>query len=215
MEHLKHPECHHEWNCKCKWLEARKKNATYPLEVLKNGEWTDVGNLKIFRSVFVSSPIALIPPHSYNKCDNHSKQSLEWLYTVQKHYTELGHDIDIQHARSEDGEKVVLYCTSKNVIRYKLDGYFEIDDKKYACKFYGCNWHGCPKCYIRDREMTVNNGKSLALRYKETLLKQKRLKELGYVLISKWSCEFKLDLLQNPMLQEFVKNLNIIDPIDI
>ena len=213
-EHLKNSDCFHEWNCKCQWLEARKKNATSPLEVLINGEWMDVCNIKVFKSVFVKLPIALIPPHGYNKSDNHSKQSLEWLYTVQKHYQEIGHDITTQHACSEQGEKVVLYYTSKNVIRYKLDGYFEINNTKYTCEFYGCNWHGCPKCYIRDREVTVNNGKSLALRYKETLLKQKRLKELGYVLLSKWSCEFKIDLIQDPVLNDYVNNLNIIDSID-
>ena len=101
------------------------------------------------------------------------------------------------------------------MIRYKLDGFFEKDGTKYACEFYGCNWHGCPKCYIRDREITMNNGKSLNLRYKETLLKQKRLKELGYVLLTKWSCQFKIDLIQSPTLHDFVKKLNILDPIDI
>ena len=55
----------------------------------------------------------------------------------------------------------------------------------------------------------------MALRYKETLLKEKRLKELGYVLLSKWSCEFKIDLIQDPILNDYVNNLNIIDSIDI
>ena len=58
-------------------VRSKEKNATSPLEVLINGEWTDVSSIKVFKSVFVSSPITLIPPHGYNKSDNHSKQSLE------------------------------------------------------------------------------------------------------------------------------------------
>ena len=85
---------------------------------------------------------------------------------------------------------------------------------KYACEFYGCNWHGCPKCYIRDRESIGMNGKSISLRYKETLIKEQRLKELGFKLITKWSCDFKLDLVQDSSLNSFVENLNIAEPIN-
>ena len=214
-EHLANPECLHEWNCNCTWLQGRKKNAVSPLEVLIDGVWTDASSLDIKKSVFLSSPIALIPPHGYNKEDNHSKQSLEWLSLVEKIYEEKGHNIQIQHARSAEGEKNVYYRTSKSVICYKLDGYFELGNEKYACEFYGCNWHGCPKCYIRDRHAIVNNGKSLALRYNETMLKEKRLKEMGFTLITKWSCEFKIDLVQKPQWKNYIKHLNIVDSIDL
>ena len=91
----------------------------------------------------------------------------------------------------------------------------KIDQKKYACKFYGCNWHGCPKCYIRDRDIILNNGKSLAQRYRETILKAERLKELGFELLTKWSCEFKIDLYQNLDLKDYVSKLKIADPLNI
>ena len=31
-EHLKNTDCFHEWNCKCQWLEARKKMLHLPLK---------------------------------------------------------------------------------------------------------------------------------------------------------------------------------------
>ena len=215
QEHLKNNQCHHEWNCHCNWLEGRKINASAPLEILIDGEWKNSDNFNIKKTAFVSSPIALIPPHGYNNFDNHSKQSLQWLAIIERNYINQGNAIEIQHARSQKGEKVVVYNTGKNLVRYKLDGYFELNGKQYACEFYGCNWHGCPKCYIRDRETTANNGKSLAQRYRETLLKEKRLKELGYELLTKWSCEFKIMLIKNSTLKEYVDNLKIMDPLNI
>ena len=216
QEHNKNSNCHHESHCSCKWLEARKINAKSPIEILVNGIWTPSNEIPIKKAVFVSSPIALIPHHGYNKPDNHSFQSLQWLALLENKYNTFGHNIKIQHARSPQGEKVVHYNTNKGkVIQYKLDGYFEVDNQKYACEFNGCNWHGCPRCYIRDREITVNNGKSLGQRYRETLLKEKRLKELGFKVLSKWSCEFKSDLIQNPDCQKFLNEINIVEPLNI
>ena len=214
-EHNKNKSCNHEWNCKCSWLEGRKINASSPFEVLVDGIWVNVNNLSVKKTKFVSSPIALIPPHGYNNIDNHSKQSLEWLSVVEKNYEERGVKIKIQHARTLEGEKIVIYNTGKNLVKYKLDGFFQIGQQKYACEFYGCNWHGCPRCFIRNRDNIMNKGKSMAQRYKETLLKEKRLKEMGYELHTKWSCEFSTDLFQNPNLRQYVNDLNIIEPLNI
>ena len=214
-EHLKNKECHHEWNCQCAWLEGRKINACSPLEVLVEGSWQSVDNIIVKKTKFVSSPVALIPPNGYNNADNHSKESLEWLSVVEKSYNDRGYRIKIQHARTLMGEKVVYYNMGKNLIKYKLDGFFEIGKQKFACEFYGYNWHGCPRCYIRHRDSTINKGKSMSQRYKETLLKEKRLKEMGYDLLTKWSCKFKTDLFQKPDLKEYVKNLNIVESIKI
>ena len=75
-----------------------------------------------------------------------SVESLQWLLTLEKRSKDKGTIINIQHARN-GREKVVNYTGRNNLIRYKLDGYFEKDDVKYACEFNGCNWHGCPKCF--------------------------------------------------------------------
>ena len=50
---------------------------------------------------------------------------------------------------------------------YVVDGYF-VDSKgvEHVLEFNGCWYHGCPRCYPRDRD-------TLKLRYLETLKKEK------------------------------------------
>ena len=83
MENSHFRRTFHEWECSCKWLDARKRNATSPLEFLNNGIWTPASRMQIKKTKFVSS-IAVIPPHGYNKADNHSKQSLQWLAVLEE-----------------------------------------------------------------------------------------------------------------------------------
>ena len=44
-------------------------------------------------------------------------------------------------------------------IKYKVDGYFEFEGKKYVCEYHGCNFHGCQKCFSKDRNTTMNDSK--------------------------------------------------------
>ena len=41
------------------------------------------------------------------------------------------------------------------------------------------------------------------------------MKELGFHLLTKWSCEFKIDLFQNPDLRKFIEALDISEPLNI
>ena len=110
----------------------------------------------------------------------------------------------------------IVTCKGKlKAIKYKLDGYFEYDGQKYACEYNGCNWHGCPECFPSDRENTMKGSKSLAQRYRNTLVKEKRLREIGYEVITKWSCTFQTDLIQNKDMRDFVKSLKTKEPINL
>jgi hypothetical protein len=212
----KNPECMHEWNCKCEWIDGRKKDAFSEVEIQKNGEWVSVSKkLSVHTSKFVSSPIGLIPPSGYSGSDNHSKEALQWLHILEQHYRNSGNDISIQTARCTQGEKIILYKTKKgSVIKYKVDGYFiDRDGNRFVCEYYGCNWHGCLKCYPKCRDIPIN-GKSLDQKYSDTLLKEKRLKELGYKLVTKWSCDFHTDL-SKPENKDMVSKLDIQSPIDV
>ena len=191
-----HPNCKHEWNCECEWLQGRKRTGDDEVEVFYQDKWVPKSTLSVVKAKFVKSPIGIIPPHGYSGRDNHSIESLEWLLTLEKCSNERGKKIQIQHARN-GGEKVVNFVGRNGLIKYKLDGYFELDGVKYACEFNGCNWHGCPKCFKTDREKTLKNNKSLEQRFRETKLKEKRLKQLGFSVISKWSCEW-LEEKKNP-----------------
>ena len=86
---------------------------------------------------------------------------------------------------------------------------------KYACEFNGCNWHGCVRCFTSDREKTMKNNKSLAQRYRETKLKEKRLRQLGYVVISKWSCEWMREKKEDGQINEFTNQLSIQEGIKL
>ena len=208
------PGCKHDMGCKCNWHEARKVDACTDIQVLNNGRWVPRTELKIVKEKFVSSPIALIPSHGYSGGQNHSKESMEWLECLEEDIRNDGKDISIQHARSEQGEKIIAYPGKSRQIKYRVDGYFELDGKKFVCEYNGCNFHGCVNCYPRDRESTMNDGKSMALRYKETLLKEKRLKELGYEVITEWSCQFaKRKKMQ--AVKDYIASLDIQDPINV
>ena len=60
----------------------------------------------------------------------------------------------------------------------------------------------------------MNNRISMEQRWKNTKLKEKRLTEKGYIVLSKWSCEFAQDK-KNEGLREFVNSLNIQEPINL
>ena len=61
----------------------------------------------------------------------------------------------------------------------------------------------------------MNGGKSLAQRHRETELKVKKLKEMGFIVIQKWSCEFQREMEANDEMSTFVKSLNVQDPISL
>ena len=205
----KNPSCVHNLDCTCSWFPARKVNGFSELEVLMNTEWVDCEKFEIVKKKFLNSPIGVIPQTGYSG-DRHSKNSIEWLLYLEKIKNDQGKNIKIQHARTNEGEKIVVYTQNvKRPVKYKLDGYFEYDGRKFACEYHGCNWHGCPTCFQSDRESTMNGGKSLAQRYRETELKVKRLREMGFIVIQKWSCEFQRDMEANDEMSTFVKSLNV------
>ena len=211
----KNPTCVHNTECVCDWFAARKVNGFSELEVLVNTNWVKCENMSIVKRKFLNSQIGIIPQGGYSG-DRHSKNSIEWLLALEKKKNDEGKNIKIQHARTEEGEKVVTYTQNvKRPIRYKLDGYFEYNGRKFACEYQGCNWHGCPRCFQSDRESTMNGGKSLAQRYRETELKCKRLRAMGFIVIEKWSCEFKEELEKNVELATYVESLNIHNPINL
>ena len=198
----------------CEWIEARKIDASSPLEVLWKGKWEPRSKFNIIKEKFVKSAIGLVPTHGYGCKDRHSKESIEWLSLLQKQWLDKGKPIAIQHARTEAGEKIIAYQGLNKVVKYKVDGYFEYQGKRYVCEYHGCNFHWCMKCFPHNRETTMNNHRSIAQRWRDTQLKEKRLKEKGYVVLSKWSCEFAEEK-QKPKVRDFLNTVNIPDPINL
>ena len=204
--------CSHDSKCKCEWMEGRKIDNSSQFEVLCEGKWVPTHN--IVKKNFVSSPIGLIPVHGYAGKDNHSVDSMEWLYLLEKQLNSEGKGIQIQHARSEEGEKVICCDGLNGIVKYKVDGYFEFEGNKYVCEFNGCSFHGCMKCFPHNREIIMNNNRSMAQRYRDTLVKEKRLERKGYILLTKWSCEFAEEK-KKPEVKELLNKMNVQKPINI
>ena len=58
----------------------------------------------------------------------------------------------------------------------------------------------------------MNNDSSIAQRWRDTQIKEKRLKEQGYIVLSKWSCEFAEEK-KKPKIR--LDSLNSQDPINL
>ena len=207
-------KCTHGTDCVCEWIEGRLVNSSSQLEILWNGKWEPRSKFNIIKEKFVKSPIGLIPVHGYGSKDTHSKESIEWLSVLQNEWRKEGKLIEIQHARSPEGEKVISCQGLKRIVHYKVDGYFEYEGKKYVCEYNGCSFHGCKTCFPHSRDTHMNNKISMEQRWKNTQLKEKRLKNQDYIVISKWSCEFEQDKKKEDV-REFVKSLNLQDPINL
>ena len=206
--------CTHGANCQCEWLEGRVVNSSTPLEVLWNGKWEPRSKFTVLKEEFVSSPIGLVPIHGYGCKDTHSKESIEWLSVLEMEYAKTGKLVEIQHARSAQGEKVIQCQGLNKLVYYKVDGYFELEGKKYVCEYNGCNFHGCKTCFPHSRDSHMNNRVSMEERWKNTKIKERRLTQMGYIVLSKWSCEFAQDK-KKEEIRTLVQSLKIQDPINL
>ena len=97
------------------------------------------------RSNYMLKKTVAIVPES-TKTDNFSKLSIMWLNYV-------SNGMHIQHALN-GGEKE-LTINNKN---YKVNGFCKETNRVY--EFYGCFWHGCPKCYkpniVTSSQLAIN-----------------------------------------------------------
>lgn len=220
--------CSHEpWSCRCEWSKGRKRHGDGPLEVLTLSRderellWIPAWQMKdeIEEEKFVSSPLALIPQNGYGRRDNFSRQSLEWISFFVSEF-EKTHGLTIPEvitAETVTGEKIIR-VSALSPKRYKADGFFrhpERENEFHVLEFNGCWYHGCPRCYPRDREKLFIDNKNLERRYAETVEKEKTLKSLGFVVHSMWSCDFEEEKKKNKRLQEWLKGNTFSDPINV
>jgi hypothetical protein len=182
--------------CKCSRIRsAKKRTLTYDEFIKKSrlvhGDKYDYSNVVYTYSdipvvivckihgEFMKTPIA-----HYNSCrgcpkcsnNGYSKPSILWLDFLSK----LS-NIDIQHAHN-DGE--YLIPTTK----YRADGYCKENNTIY--EFHGDFWHGNPKKFNPDdiNEITKKTFKEL---YDETLIRENKIKDLGYNLVVIWEYDWK------------------------
>jgi hypothetical protein len=125
-------------------------------------------------------------------CNNiYSKMQILWLNFLSKF-----HNIHIQHALNE-GEFVIPNTN------FKADGYCKETNTIY--EFHGDFWHGNPNIYKQDEINTKINCSFKEL-YEKTLIKENKIKELGYNLEIIWEKDWKkinkcIKIIQKKFLQ--------------
>ena len=144
--------------------------------------------------------MANLRKHQYNinscigcpKCSKkgYSKPQILWLDFLSKLY-----NINIQHA-CNDGEYVIT------TTKYKADGYCKENNTIY--EFHGDYWHGNPKVFNEDgiNEITKLTYKEL---YDKTLIRDNKIKELGYNLVTIWENDWKKNNSSIKILQQKFK----------
>ena len=120
--------------------------------------------MMIYRSNYIPKKTIAIVPESV-KTDNLSKMSIMWL-----NYGSNG--VNIQHAL--DGSEKKLTIGNKT---YKVDGFCE--ETNTIKEFYGCFWHGCPKCY-KPNIINSKNQKDMGTLNDQTIEKCETIKKAGY-----------------------------------
>ena len=98
---------------------------------------------------------------------NQSREGFLWLLLQESNYPGL------QHALSARGEKVLFHEATNTVLQ-----------------FHGCYFHGCPKCYQDKAAKNPINGETFDALYAKTTQRTQQLRNAGYRVVEKWSCEF-------------------------
>jgi hypothetical protein len=112
------------------------------------------------------------------KCSNNgfSKSSILWLDFLSKYY-----NINIQHA---ENDREYLIPETK----YRADGFCKENNTIY--EFHGDFWHGNPNIY-KDNDINIITKCTYKELYDKTLIRENKIKELGYNLITIWENDWK------------------------
>lgn len=141
--------------------------------------------LALYRSKFMPENSIAV----FNKAeDNQSKIALEWLkYNEVIHNKHIHTVLDGREAQIKvgGGERRLI---SKLV---KVDGY--IESTKTVFEFSGCKFHGCPKCFPKEKKLL-----------EETLKRNNTIKNSGYTLHHIWECEWKEQRKDSAVIEEIM-----------
>ena len=153
--------------------------------------------------------IASEPPQGwYGSRSNQSIKALKWLAWCEH---QLPHS---------SGDRI---CTVRNrgevrIANHLVDG-FDIRDpvthRPTVYEFHGCLWHGCPRCFPKDCDMSpiAHAGRTLHEVYECTLRKHDQLQQQGYDVKVQWECDWDREVKNNQQLQQFLSTFEIIDPL--
>ncbi|XP_062602299.1 uncharacterized protein LOC134264018 [Saccostrea cucullata] len=161
--------------------------------------FANAANLAYRRNFMPKDSIAIIPNLGYDPARQYSAKACRWL-------TWMSHQngCHIRHARN--GGEVPIG-------NYTVDGYQEATRTVY--EFYGCYWHGCPTCYPSLQTETHPHRTQFTYQqlHEKTLRRTADLEDMGYNVCSIWKHDFDQQVQQDETLQQFVRDLDIPDPL--
>ncbi|XP_062566722.1 uncharacterized protein LOC134229029 [Saccostrea cucullata] len=161
--------------------------------------FASAANLAYRRNFMPKDTIAIIPNLGYEPARQYSAKACRWL-------TWMSHQngCHIRHARN--GGEVPIG-------NYTVDGYQEATRTVY--EFYGCYWHGCPTCYPSLQTETHPHRTQFTYQqlHEKTLRRTADLEDMGYNVCSIWEHDFDQQVQQDESLQQFVRDLDIPDPL--
>jgi hypothetical protein len=156
--------------------------------------------MMFFRHSFLKADtIGVIPQHGFGGHRNQSFEGMLWIL-LQEAETYPG----LQHARSTHGEQVIC--------GFPVDGYHSAT--KTVLQFYGCYFDGCEKCYT-DRLLLDNvSGETFEALRTKTSKRTRKMRQAGFTVIEKWSCEFTADERRSAMDLGLDKDVSQLVPKD-
>ena len=97
----------------------------------------------------------------------------------------------------------VLADTSR---KYRVDGF--IPETKEIFEFYGCYYHGCPKCFPSNRNRVLKNVSEIPMDalYSKTKEREKYLIDKGFSVHTMWECELKRLRKSSETIDDFYTN---------
>ena len=134
-----------------------------------------------------------------------SKVALEWLYF--EDWT-LGGVGRVRHVRN-GGEQKVLTPAEVSFV----DGYDS--ETRTVFEFHSCYYHGCPTCFKKqDPRRNCHLDRTVQEVYEATQRKMEMLRRAGYTVIEKWEYELAEDKKTDQPLQEFLKTVDMVEPLN-
>ena len=141
---------------------------------------------------------------------NYSIKALQWLGYKEYCFAKQGACQDrIKHVRN-GGEQRVITATNS----YFVDGYEPQSNTVF--EFYGCFWHGCPRCHPRNRHTkhAVNADRTIEELWRATQAKEAALRLAGYTLEIMWECDWHILCEQDPAVKQFVTDFSLVEPLN-
>ena len=126
---------------------------------------------------FEQLPRVHLRPADCFRCSHKSfsKKQIQWLEIISKMK-----GINIQHALNENEYKIPNTT-------FKSDGYCKETNTLY--EFHGDFWHGNPKIYSGEK-INPKNKKTFGELYQSTMIREQKLKSLGYNLVVMWEYDW-------------------------